>query len=326
MIRIATVGTSFITERFLSAMGVTGRYKHAAVYSRNDDTGNAFAQKVGCDTVYTDLEALANSDIIDAVYIASPNACHYEQSRLFLECGKHVICEKPITVCAKQYAELKALADSKGLIYIEAIMSRHTAARNAVLEAIGSIGNIAAARIEFCQLSSRYFTFMQGEHHNIFDMSLHAGTLMDLGVYCVYAALDFFGVPKDIKAWASYFDNGCDKSGTAVFDYGNMQCTITYSKAGQSAVGSEIVGDNGSVFIRSISQYAGVTLRQNGEDKEIIGMPDRDFVMRGEADSFADYIEGKGLEDYSDVSHLAFQVHTCMDKIKQSAGLRYDKS
>ena len=48
---------------------------------------------------------------------------------------------------------------------------------------------------------------MNGEHVNIFDMSLHAGTLMDLGVYCVYAAIDLFGMPNGIKASASFLND-----------------------------------------------------------------------------------------------------------------------
>lgn len=324
MIRLATIGSSAITEKFLSAVKTTERYIHTAVYSRSFETGRAFAEKVGCDTVFTDIEELAKSDIIDAVYIASPNSCHFEQSRIFLEKGKHVICEKPIVTRAEEYTELKRLADSKGLIYMEAIKSIHTASRKAVKETLAKLGNIACARIDFCQLSSRYDSFMNGVKHNIFDMSLHAGTLMDLGVYCVYAAVDFFGVPSSVSATAAYFDNGADKSGYAVLDYGDMQCVLSYSKAGQSAVGSEIVGDKGTLVLESISQYAGVELFKDGKKSTVFGSPDSDAVMSGEAYSFADYIEGKRLDEYSEISELAYQVHCCMDKIKQSAGLHYN--
>ena len=92
MIRFATVGTSLITEKCLKALKLSGRFEHAAVYSRKYETGAAFAEKVGCATVFTNMEELAKSDRIDAVYIATPNVFHFEQSRLFLENGKHVIC------------------------------------------------------------------------------------------------------------------------------------------------------------------------------------------------------------------------------------------
>ena len=56
------------------------------------------------------------------MYIASPNSLHYEQSKLFLQNGKHVICEKPITVEPEQLEELQQLAQQKQLIYLEALI------------------------------------------------------------------------------------------------------------------------------------------------------------------------------------------------------------
>lgn len=325
MIKLATVGTSLIAEKCIKALNLTARFEHSAVYSRKYETGAAFAAKVGCDTVFTDISALAKSNTIDAVYIATPNAFHFEQSRLFLENGKHVICEKPIVTETALYRSLKKLADSKGLIYMDAIKSRYSPARTQLKNAVSSVGNIAFARIDFGQFSSRYNDYINGQKHNIFDMSLHAGTLMDLGVYCVYGAVDLFGMPKDIKAGATFFDDGCDKSGYAVFDYGDFSAILTYSKAGQSVAASEIAGDRGTVHIRSISNYDGITVIADGQSNTVADINDGDAIMRGETDAFADFIEGKNLDDYAAASHLTEQVLICMDKIKISAGLHYGK-
>ena len=325
MIRLATVGTSLITEKCLKALKLTGRFEHTAVYSRKSETGKAFADKFGCPNVFTDLEKLAKSDIIDAVYIATPNAFHYEQSRLFLQNGKHVICEKPIVTETALYRELKDLADSKGLIYMDAIKSRYSPARAVLKDAVSSVGNIAFARIDFGQFSSRYSDYINGKKHNIFDMSLHAGTLMDLGIYCVYGAVDLLGVPKDISAGASLFEDGCDKGGYAVFDYGDFSAVLTYSKAGQSVAASEVAGDRGTVHIRSISNFDGITFTVGGKTDMLADINDGDRIMRGELDAFADFIEGKNIEDYAAASNLTEQVLACMDKIKKCAGLHYGK-
>lgn len=325
MIRFATVGTSLITEKCLKALKLSGRFEHAAVYSRKYETGAAFAEKVGCATVFTNMEELAKSDRIDAVYIATPNVFHFEQSRLFLENGKHVICEKPIVTETAMYRDLKELADSKGLIYMDAIKSRYSPTRTALKNAVDSVGNIAFARIDFGQFSSRYNDYINGKKHNIFDMSLHGGTLMDLGVYCVYGAVDLLGMPQNITVGASLFDDGCDKSGYAIFDYGSFSAVLTYSKAGQSVAASEIAGDRGTVHIRSISNYDGVTFNLDGKNSTVADVNDGDTIMRGELDAFADFIEGKNLDEYASASELTEQVLTCMDKIKCSAGLRYGK-
>ncbi len=325
MIRLATVGTSGICQQFLDGIALTGEFELTAVYSRTVSKGEEFAHKNNCFKVYTELNEMAEDKGIDAVYIASPNSFHYEQSRIFLEKGKHVICEKPITSSLSEYEELKALSDSKGLIYMEAIMSRHNKSREILLSAIEKIGDIRMARIDFNQRSSRLDSFLKGEQVNIFDMSLKAGTLMDLGVYCVYAAVDMFGIPERIEATANYFDNGADSSGCAIFDYDDFSAVLTYGKNGQGSIGSEIIGDSGAVKISSVSLYQGITLSKNGTDTLLSEELSKVRIMSYEAQSFANYILrfNEYKEEYSEVSALCADVHYCMDKIKQSAGIVY---
>lgn len=325
MVRLATVGTSKITEKFISACKYTGRYSLYSAYSRTCEKAKAFKEKHGFANYCCDLTALAEDKNVDAVYIATPNLFHCEQSRLFLEHGKHVICEKPIVSEYKQYAELLALAEKNGVIYTEAIMSHHSNGRDVLFKGLSEIGRVSQARIDFCQLSSRYESYLKGEHVNIFDMSLHAGALMDLGVYCVYAAVELFGMPDSITSFASYLPNGADASGNTVFCYDGFNVSITYSKIGQSAVGSEIIGDKGTLKIGSVSQYADISLVKNGYEVKLYGFPDRTEVMSGECEKFADYIEhfAEYSEDYKNTSALTASVHKCMDLIKQSAGIKY---
>lgn len=325
MIRLASVGTSAITEKFLSACRLTGRYDFHTAYSRNIENGEKFAKAQGFEHFSDDLRAVAENPELDAVYIATPNVFHYEQSKLFLENGKNVICEKPITTDCKKYDELLSLADKKGLIYAEAIMSRHSAGRKVLLDALKQIGRISQARIDYCQLSSRYERYKKGEKLNIFDMSLAAGTLMDLGVYCVYAAVDLLGKPDSVSANAAFDNSGADLSGGAVLGYKDFTAVLSYSKIGQSAIGSEIVGDKGVVKIGSISQYADISLVKDGREALLFVTLDRAEVMRGEAEKFADYIENKDAfsADYKAVCELTHNVHTCMDLIKQSAKIKY---
>jgi len=325
MIRLATVGTSFICESFLSGAGLTKRFLLSAVYSRNAETGKAFGEKFGCDTVFCDLEEMAKSPSVDAVYIASPNVFHYDQSKLFLQNKKHVICEKPITSNLSQYKELKALADKNGVIYMEAIIPLHTDHYEKVKTAFKKIGNPVSARFDFSQRSSRLDSFLKGEQVNIFDMSLHAGTLMDLGVYCVYAACDFFGQPKKIIANANFFENGADKSGSALFTYDDFSVFLSYCKNAQGNLGSEIIGENGVLKIKFISQYAGVSLVIDGQEELVAQFPSKPELMSGEARKFADYIEHfeEFNSDYTEKSNLCLLVHKCMDEIKSNAELSY---
>ena len=99
MIKLATIGTSWITQSFLMGCELLkDKFELTAVYSRDFNKGLNFGRQFGCENIICDINELACDPKIEAVYIASPNAFHYSQSKLMLQNKKHVICEKPITV------------------------------------------------------------------------------------------------------------------------------------------------------------------------------------------------------------------------------------
>jgi len=327
MIKLATIGTSQICESFIGGAKLTGRYELWGAYSRDKKKALAFAEKHGFINTFDSLEKMAECGDIDAVYIASPNVCHFPQSKLFLENGIHVLCEKPITTNATEYETLKKIADENNLIYMEAIIPPHTSHHKNVKSAISSLSSVTSARIDFCQRSSKFDAFLRGENPNIFNMSLHAGALMDLGVYCVYAAVDFFGVPKNIYAKSAFLSNGADGSGAVVFEYDNMNAVITYSKTAQSRIGSEITGNDATLTINSIGQYSGIVLTdKDGNKTEIAGQYTKEELMSGEAGRFADFIENieNNKNEYRESQKMCLNVHRCMDIIKEKAAIKYD--
>ena len=147
MIRLGTVGTSKICRSFLGGARLTGEYELSAVYSRRYETGKAFADANGCDTVFTDLYQMAEYDGIDAVYVASPNVFHSEQCRIFLEHGKHVICEKPIVTGISDLKANRRIADENGLISMEAAIPVHTVEYKELKHARSKIGRIKLSTI-----------------------------------------------------------------------------------------------------------------------------------------------------------------------------------
>ena len=97
MVRFGIVGTNWITEKLINAGSMCEDFQLNAVYSRTEEKGREFAEKYKVENIYTDLLEMAKSGMIDAVYIASPNSFHYEQSKLFLENKIAVLCEKPLS-------------------------------------------------------------------------------------------------------------------------------------------------------------------------------------------------------------------------------------
>ena len=110
--RYGVIGTGWIAKSFIDGAREVCGSEFAAVYSRTTESGNKFAAENKIEKVYTDINEFAKGDF-EAVYIASPNRLHYEQSKLMLQSGKHVICEKPITVEPEELEELQALASGE---------------------------------------------------------------------------------------------------------------------------------------------------------------------------------------------------------------------
>ena len=322
----ATNGTSWIAEKFVSAAKTVPGITLEAAYSRTQETADAFAKKTGAKKTYTDLAALAADPAIDSVYIASPNRLHYEQSKAMLNAGKNVLCEKPATTTEGEMRELISLAESKGLIYAEAIMSIHTAAFPIVKDAVNQLGRVRTARIDFCQLSSKYSLYLAGNDPNIFNPDMHAGCLMDIGVYNLYFAAAFWGAPEAVVSDAVFLDNGADAAGSAMLRYPGMTVSMNYSKVGQQYAPSEIIGDEGTLSIESVSQMTGVKLiRKNGEEELVAPDLTRDDVMRGEAAFFLRMVQSRDYSDpaYRFAQETALTVRRLCDEIRQSNGFRF---
>lgn len=329
--RYAVVGTGWITRSFIEGADIAGRLTLSAVYSRKEETGRELAESCGKAgvPVFTDLPALAAWDGIDGVYIASPNAFHYEQSRLFLENGKHVLCEKPITVTPAQLRELTALADASRLVYMEALMMAHLPARKALKDALPALGKITAAHFDFSQFSSKYHALSEGTVPNIFNPRMAAGCLMDLGIYCVYPAVDLFGRPEAVTASAGFLKTGADGYGSAILRYADKLVTLTYSKLAQDAAGSQILGDRGTLHIASVSKLTGMTLYRHADGdadgKVLTGDIQKPVLMSGEAADFArlaaDYDAGR--DELRVFQKRSLDVCEVMEEIRKQCGIRF---
>lgn len=328
MVRFGVIGSGWIAEEFVKGTQLVDGLEFAAMYSRTAEKGKSFAEKFADVPVYTDINEFAESDI-DAVYIASPNLLHYEQSRLMLEHGKHVLCEKPITVEPEEFEELYALAESKKLVYTEAIMMLHLPAKNELKNALKKIGKITTAHFDFSQLSSKYAALKRGENPNIFNPEMKTGCLRDLGIYCYYPVAEYFGLPEKITASAGFIETGADGYGTAVLDYPEMQITLTYSKIGQSYLGSQIFGDKGTITIESISQLTNIFIHYadhyaDGKTEKVYGEIPKHELMSYEAKSFLKYIKNfeKYKEDYHEKNEKISQVLKMMSEVKNLTGIQ----
>lgn len=325
MIRYATIGTGFITDSFIKGAEKSGKMKLTAVYSRTQEKGKTLAANYGEDILlFTDLEELAKSSLIDAIYIASPNSMHAPQAKLFLSHGKHVLVEKAAASNARELIETMNLAEEKGLVFMEAMKSLTMPAYLALKENIGRIGKIRKYIGIYCQYSSRYDRHKAGELVNTFQRKYSNGSLMDIGIYCLYPLVDLFGNPEKIKAQATLLEEGgVDGSGSILFQYKDMEAVILYSKISDSHLPSEIQGEKGTILIDRIGSPREITLILRDGSKEVLSPMTHEEDMVYEALEFVKTIEEK--RSFSKINHrdLAESVHTIMDEARRQVGLSF---
>ena len=210
-IGFATIGTSKITQKFLSAAKECEGFKLVAVYSRDIKKAEQFAGEQGAERFYDSLDMLVADKDVEAVYVASPNYMHYKHVMKLLKAGKHVFCEKAIASNNAEAEEMFRTAQERNLVLLEAVRPVFDPGMQAIKNNLYKLGAIRKANISYCQYSSRYDSFKEGQEHNIFSRECSAGALMDIGVYCVHTLLYLLGNAGENQRFCRYASKWCGR-------------------------------------------------------------------------------------------------------------------
>ena len=291
MIRFGVIGTNWITDSFIEAALKTGKYQLTAVYSRQLEKAAAFAEKYGVGLVFDNLEDMAASEELDAVYIASPNSLHAPQARLFIEQGKHVVGEKPLASNIAEVEAMISLAQEKKVVLFEAMKTTYSPNFRVIRESLPKLGKVRKVYFSYCQLSSRYGKYLNGENPNTFNPEFSNGSLMDIGIYPLSAAIALFGEPNSFTAQGVLLDSGVDAHGTLVLHYSQFDAVVSHSKVSDGLIPSEIQGEQASMLVKGISECLAVTLHRKGEPALELTVPQEENVMYYEALEFARLVE-----------------------------------
>lgn len=252
-VRVAVVGTNWITGALIEAGRTVAGFDVAAVLSRSAGTGRTFAQQHSIPTVHTTLDALAADPDVDAVYVASPNSLHAEQAIALLQAGKHVLAEKPLGVTARQVTAMAAAAAAAGRTLMEAYVAPFEPNVEALREALPEVGRVRRVVLAKDQYSSRFDRLKAGELTNAFDPRYGGGSLMDLGLYPVALSVLLFGAPVSVRATGVLLDSGADGQGTVLLGYDGFEVVCLHSKIAPGSVGSAIAGEAGVLHLDDCS-------------------------------------------------------------------------
>lgn len=209
MIRFGIVGAGGIAEKFARDIKFVKNAEAVAIASRSIDKATSFKDKFNIKHAFGSYEELANSDLVDAVYIATPHNFHKEHSILFMNNKKHVICEKPIAVNTKEFEAMIECANNNSVLLMEAMWTKFLPVTKKVREVIAAneLGAFKHAHLEF----GSNMIGLGGDTGRWFNYNLAGGSLLDMGVYPVAYTLNLTNKQiKSINANATFFHTGID--------------------------------------------------------------------------------------------------------------------
>ncbi|WP_373232513.1 Gfo/Idh/MocA family protein [Cohnella sp.] len=323
MIRFGIIGTNWITEDLIKAARGIEDFALTAVYSRTEAAGQQFANKYDIPHCFTDLETFANSQELDAVYIASPNSLHAEQAILLMNHGKHVLCEKPMASNVREVDRMFETAKRNGVLLMEAMKSTLTPNFQAIKDNLHKIGTVRRYFASYCQYSSRYDEYLKGNILNAFKPEFSNGALMDLGVYCIYPLVVLFGQPEQIQGSGLILESGVDGQGSILLNYKEMDAVVQYSKISDSYTSAEIHGEKGTIVFDKISRPDKVEIRYRGGGIEEITKPQMDNAMYYEVQEFIHLIQNGFTESSVNSRINSRTTMAIMDEVRKQIGLVY---
>lgn len=223
-IKWGILGLGKIAHKFASDLQILSGVELQAVASRSQEKADDFANQFGAKRAYDSYEKLAKDSEIDAIYIATPHSFHKKYSILCLQHKKAVLCEKAFAMNLDEVSEMIRVAKENNILLMEALWTRFLPHYLYVIDLVKTekFGQVKSLQADF-GFYSKYDT-----SNRLFKKELGGGSLLDIGIYPVFAALSTLGTPNKIDATATFFENGADSSCLMTFHYDK---SIAYLKS-----------------------------------------------------------------------------------------------
>lgn len=242
--RWVIIGCGSIANKVASELVKYKEFEICAVWNRTKQRAEQFAKKYGGKVFNTAEEALKLGDA-DCAYIATTHDRHLYYSKLAIQFGIPVLCEKPVTVNHKQAQEVINFAKEKGVYFAEAMWTWHNPVSLKVKEWItqNKIGEIKRFYASFAVPMVQFI-----KNPRLTTPDLIGGALLDIGIYPVRYALELFGKPKSVEC-RGVVSGGVDYEEKIIFKYDNFNAEIFVSMKRLKGEKLVIEGSDGKICV-----------------------------------------------------------------------------
>ena len=316
--RWATLGCGVIANQLAQALQAQGSNLYS-VANRTHDKAVAFAEKYGIDKVYEDIDEVFTDENVDIIYISTPHNTHIQYLRKALAAGKHVLCEKSITLNSQELEEAIRIAEENHVILAEAMTIYHMPVYKKLSEIIasGTLGELKLMQMNFGSYKE------YDMNNRFFNRNLAGGAMLDIGVYALSFVRWFFSEkPDQILSQVKYAPTGVDEqAGILLKNPKEEMATVILSLHAKQPKRGMIAFDKGYVELYEYprGQEAVITYTEDGHTETI---------REGETDRALEYevldMEAAVTGEKDDM-HLDYtsDVMDMMTQIRQEWGMRY---
>ena len=314
----ATLGTGVIANELAQALQSLGGNLYS-VANRTYDKGLAFAQKYGIQKVYQTIDEVFEDPEVDIIYISTPHNTHINYLRKALSAGKHVFCEKSITLNSEELEEAIALAEENQVILAEAMTIFHMPIYRRLRELVQSqaLGDLKMIQMNFGSYKDYDMT------NRFFNRNLAGGALLDIGVYALSFVRWFMSeTPDQISSQVKLAPTGVDEQvGILLSNPKGEMATIALTLHAKQPKRGTIAYDKGYIELYEYprGQKAIITYTEDGH-QDIIEAGDTSQALSYEVQDMEKAVAGIENE-----MHLAYsqEVMAIMTKLRKDWGLVY---
>lgn len=319
-IRWGIIGLGKIANKFATDLASIETAELVAVASRNIQNANNFAEKHNAKKAYSSYEELAKDTNVDAVYIATPHSFHKEHAILCLRNKKAVLCEKPFAMNLSEVTEMIQVAKENNVLLMEALWSFFLPHFTYVLDLIKSekFGKLKSLEADFG------FHTPYNTDSRLFKKDLGGGSLLDIGIYPIFAALATLGEPDAIDASATFFENGADASCDMFFQYENAKATLKSTLLEETPSVAILKFDKATIKLnRQFHQSSSITIIQNNKE-EIINFDFKTLGYSFETEHFNSLLRAGEKESNMMTFEFSKNLINTLDKVRRIIGLKYN--
>lgn len=313
-----SLGCGVIANQLATAMQKEGRSLYG-VANRTYSKALEFAKKYQISKVYENIEDVFTDENVDIIYISTPHNTHKQYLEKALRHGKHILCEKSITLNSQELDVAKQLAEKNHLILAEAMTIYHMPLYKKLHDLIetGCLGDLRMIQMNFGSYKE------YDMNNRFFNPSLAGGALLDIGVYALSFVRWFMSsTPNQILSQVKLAPSGVDEqAGILLMNPFGEMATIALTLHAKQPKRGMLAFDKGYIEIYEYPRAEKAVITYTADNsQEIITSGHTDQALRYEILDMEKAVSGIKNEMHLDYT---VDVMSMMTEIKKTWGLFY---